>query len=433
MAGKKVNGDGTIVQLEKDKPKGKCRKWQLRVSTGKDPKTGKYKTKTRRISGTYTQAQAALREFIAEIEDGHVAKRSGTTFQECADAFLAKRIASGEYTDCTNKNTRTLLRAACRHIGHADVADIDVKMLQDAYAAMRAGDTVHGHPSSGTYVNAIHKTISLVMKDLVEEGTLKENPCRKMRTPSRDTAPRRALKPERIRDLINELDVDSEDEFGYFLAVTLGLRRGEVCGLSWEDIDFEGMVVEICHSYDRFGNLKGTKTKASTRRLPLARFVADAMLRHKEAQRKFLASLPEPIEQTEATPVMVNLNGHRVNPNKFADHWTRDRSSLGVDGWCLHELRHSYLSMLAAEGVHPRVMQDLAGHSDSRTTLEIYTHINMEQKLCAVDALENVMGGGKGGDPAPAETVGKPTFTVIKGGPADDRQAQDEPAIAKAQ
>lgn len=432
MAGKKVNGEGTIVQLEKDKPKGKCRKWQLRVSTGKDPKTGKYKTKTRRFSGTYTQANSALREFIAEIEDGHVTKRSGTTFQECADAFLAKRIASGEYTDCTNKNTRTLLRAACRHLGHADVADIDVKMLQDAYAAMREGDTAHGHPSSGTYINALHKTISLVMKGLVEEGVIKENPCRKMRTPSRDTAPRRALKPERIRELINELDIDSEDEFGYFLAVTMGLRRGEVCGLSWEDIDFEGKAVEIRHSYDRFGNLKGTKTKASTRRLPLAKFVADAMLQHREAQKRFLASLPESIEQTEATPVMVNREGRRMKPDKFSDHWTRDRESLGVDGWCLHELRHSYLSMLASEGVHPRVMQDLAGHSDSRTTLEIYTHINMEQKLCAVDALENVMSGGKGNDPVAPEQTGKPLFTVIKGGPAD-REAEPAADIAKAQ
>ena len=60
----KVTGEGTIVQLEKDKPKSKCRKWQLRVSLGKNPRTGKYTVKTRTFKGTYTQANAALCEFV---------------------------------------------------------------------------------------------------------------------------------------------------------------------------------------------------------------------------------------------------------------------------------------------------------------------------------------------------------------------------------
>lgn len=56
MARKEVSGQGSIVQLEKDKPKSKCRKWQLRVPVGMDPRTGKYKARTRRFGGTYTQA-----------------------------------------------------------------------------------------------------------------------------------------------------------------------------------------------------------------------------------------------------------------------------------------------------------------------------------------------------------------------------------------
>ena len=69
----KVTGEGTIVQLEKDKPKSKCRKWQLRVPVGLDPRTGKYKTRTRRVSDmNYTQAKKALRDFIEEIEDDKV-------------------------------------------------------------------------------------------------------------------------------------------------------------------------------------------------------------------------------------------------------------------------------------------------------------------------------------------------------------------------
>ena len=429
MAKKEVKGQGSVVQLEKDKPKGKCRKWQLRISTGKDPRTGRYKTKTRRFAGTYTQAQAALREFIGEFEENKIRTRTGTTFKECADDFMERRRASGNFTDNTNETYAAFFKAACRHIGFAEVATIDEKVLEGMYAAMRKGDTKTGRPASGTYLHVLHQTISLLMDDLLSDGVITENPCKKMQTPPRDTEERRALKPERMRSLINELNVESEEECGYFLAITLGLRRAEVCGLSWDDVDFEGMTLSVRHSFDQFGNLKSTKTKAGYRRLPLASFVAEALKTHKRAQAAYLAGKKDseghPMSQTEDTPVIVNRKRLRMNPNSFASAWRRDRKSLGVDGWCLHELRHSYLSMLALEGVHPRIMQDLAGHADSRTTMEIYTHVNMDQKRCAAEALESVM--AMPGHVKP-RTISTPNFVVIPG--AKDAVPERMPAEA---
>lgn len=145
-----VKGQGSIIKVEKDKPANKCRKWQLRVSVGMDPRTGKYKTRTRRFSGTYTQAKAALRKFIAEIEDNKVHVRAGTTFKECAEDFMARRIASGNFTANTNETYENFFKAACRHIGFAEVTTIETKTLQDMYAAMRKGDTRSGRPASGS-------------------------------------------------------------------------------------------------------------------------------------------------------------------------------------------------------------------------------------------------------------------------------------------
>ena len=59
------------------------------------------------------------------------------------------------------------------------------------------------------------------------------------------------------------------------------------------------------------------------------------------------------------------------------------------DGWTLHELRHSFLSLAAASGVHPAVMQQLAGHSSAQTTMDIYTHVNMDSKRAAVMAMQD--------------------------------------------
>lgn len=73
-----TKGSGSIIQLEKDKPKSRCRKWQLRVRIGKDPRTGKYKARTRHFEGAYTQAKAALREFIDEAEGDRARVRRAT-------------------------------------------------------------------------------------------------------------------------------------------------------------------------------------------------------------------------------------------------------------------------------------------------------------------------------------------------------------------
>ncbi|MFR4804193.1 MAG: hypothetical protein ACLT98_13290, partial [Eggerthellaceae bacterium] len=171
------NRRGTIVQLEKDKPKSKCRKWQLRVPVGLDPRTGKYKTRTRRVNDmTYTQAKKALRDFIEEIEDDRVWRRTGTTFEECAADFMERRDLSGEFSQNTQLRYRRCFKAVSRHIGKAEIALITPEMIEDMYAAMRQGDTLSGKPSSGAYLNQINKTLDLMFRDLVEREVSMRNP-----------------------------------------------------------------------------------------------------------------------------------------------------------------------------------------------------------------------------------------------------------------
>ncbi len=401
----KVTGEGTIVQLEKDKPKSKCRKWQLRVPVGLDPRTGKYKTRTRRFNGTYTEAKKALREFIKEIENDEVHKRSGTTIKECAEDFMTRRRASGEFTENTNVTYERFFKAINRHIGYADASKVTRETLEKMYAAMRSGDTLSGKPASGTYLNQIHKTLKLLFDDLVKDGVVSKNPCTEMDTPRRDTQPRRALKPEAIREFIAQLDFTQEADIAYFLAVSTGMRRGEVCGLSWRDVDLESRVISIRKSYDCFGNLKDPKTKAGVRRLPMPDSVRDALLVHKDAQKARIDAYAteqerlakkngekpgKRLERSESTPVVLSTTMGRLSPNVLEAWWLRDRERLGLDGWAFHELRHSYLSTLALRGVHPKVMQELAGHASSEITMEIYTHVNMEAKRAAADVVSDL-------------------------------------------
>ena len=281
-----TKGNGSIIQLEKDKPRGKCRKWQLRVPIGKDPRSGKYKTKTRRFEGTYTQAKAALREFIDEVEENRVQGRTSYTFKEYSDYFLEQRELKKEVAQTTLERQRGHFKAACAHIGEANLASITPAMLNKMYIAMLKGDTLSGHKSGGSYVNQIHDNIKLVFDLAMKEGILVENPCLKADPPKMDTKPKKAISPDAAHVMIAMLDETKARDMAYLFAITMGLRRGEICGLSWKDIDFDNQIVDISHSFDIYGNLKQTKTKAGMRLLPLSDNTRDALLVFREAQKK---------------------------------------------------------------------------------------------------------------------------------------------------
>jgi integrase len=393
-----TKGDGSVVQLEKDRPRGKCRRWQLRVCVGRDPRTGKYKTRTRRFEGSYTQARAALRAFIDEVEGDRAQTRSNYTFEQYAKRNLERRRLGGELAPGSCESQATQIRAASAHIGKAKLEAVTPEMLDDMYIAMLKGDTLSGRPVGGTYVRGIHGALDVIFGQAVRDGLIVSNPCAKANPPRPDTKPKRALAPEQARALVERLDPESERECAYLLAITAGLRRGEICGLSWGDVDFEQRLLHVRHSLDDLGNLKGTKTKAGTRTLPLSDTTLRALEAHKRAQHIRLTALstwqpelPRDGElQGDESPVIVNQRGGRASPASLAGWWEVDRKRYGLDGWCLHEFRHTYLSLLAISGVHPKVMQELAGHSSCQISMDIYTHVNMDSKRAAVDTVDAV-------------------------------------------
>ena len=402
MIGARVRGEGSIVQLEKDKTKGRCRKWQLRVSCGKDPMTGRYVTKTRRVTGTYTEATKQLRSFIVEIEGGVAGAKLGVTFADECERFLAARRASGNYSANRMAGLEAGLKAACMHLGHADFAEVTPRMIDQMVAAMRAGDSLSGKPLSGTYTKSVVKQVSLVYKQAIKEGRLARNPCDGCSVPKRDTAPREAMRESELKAFVAELDATDEHDFAWRLAATLGLRRGEICGLSWGDVDLDERTVTVAHSFDRAGNLKSPKTGAGRRTLPLTEENAAAFAAHWEAQ------ISRGIRVRDKDPVVVTESGTRVAPDLLSKWWARDRKALGAEKFTIHELRHSYLTALARAGVHPKVMQELAGHANSQITMDIYTHVDMTGKRAAAEALQAYFEDNRGPQEQQQETP-KPT------------------------
>lgn len=405
---KTVTGEGSIVQLEKDKPKSRCRKWQLRVPIGRDPATGKYRTRTRRFTGTYTEAKKALREFIEEIEGGRIQDRTEWTFKDYSDVYMEGRIARGEVAPLTLERQKADLKRVCRHIGGLKLDEITPEIVARTIDAMAKGETATGTPASSGTLRLDHIVIRQVLEDAREKGILVSNPCEGLKVPSgQPSEERKAMNETKAHEFAEELDPTEPCELAYLLAVTTGMRRGEIAGLSWGDIDFDKSLLYVRHAYDTLGNFKDPKTGSGKRILPLSDFTTDALRKAKEAlAEKIERKAKEASENGEeahnpkwlgpwkvlddSTAVIVNASGTRATPDSISYWWKRDRSGFGLGAYTFHELRHTYLTLLAEKGVHPRVMQELAGHSKPEITMMIYTHVNMDAKRSAVEAVSQV-------------------------------------------
>lgn len=140
--------------------------------------TGRYVTKTRRVKGSYTDAGRELRAFIIETEGEDAPGCESVTFQQECERFCRRRRAAGDVAESRNRHVECCLKAACKYLGQVPFAEVTPQMLDRMFAAMRAGDTLSGKPSSGTYAKSIGKCVNLVYKQVIKEGRSAPTPAR---------------------------------------------------------------------------------------------------------------------------------------------------------------------------------------------------------------------------------------------------------------
>ena len=406
MAGNKTF-KGAIIAMEKDsngkkKANNKCRVWKLVVSLGKDKRTGKYPQKARVFRGTYTEAKEELRNFVDELTEGKAVKKNGWTLNDYIDHFISEREETGDFAQQTMTTDRNRLKALGHVIGALKMQEIDASVLESAYADMRRGVSRSGRKLSATYVCEINETTTLLMDMAVREGVIGKNPCKEAEVPQRDTKEKKALSDSQITELLAKLDCADPFQCAVALYLTEGLRRGEACGLSRGDLDFDAGTVFVHRNFDSYGNLKETKTEASVRYLPMSEFAREALMTRIAALVAMYSEPAGPDESdkllklqsgaydlTPDVPIISDHYGERMLPQKVGSWWSNNRRKFGLPDFTLHELRHSFLTVAARNGIHPSVMQHLAGHTNSKITMEIYTHVNMEQKRAAMSIMQD--------------------------------------------
>ena len=254
---------------------------------------------------------------------------------------------------------------------------------------------------SATTVIHYHALIHKALKYAVKIDLIDVNPADNVERPKREHFEAGFYNSEEMGRLF-EVSRGTKLEIPILLGAFYGLRRSEVIGLKWNAIDFEQNTITIKHTVTSC-NINGrieivesdtTKTKSSLRTLPLVPFVKERLLALKDEQEKNRQLCGRSYNKKYVDYVCVNEVGNLIKPNYVSEFFPKLLEKNGLRRIRFHDLRHSCASLMLANGVPMKQIQEWLGHSDFSTTANIYAHLDSSSKLNSANALMDCLGKG---------------------------------------
>lgn len=184
------------------------------------------------------------------------------------------------------------------------------------------------------------------------------------------------------------------------VALGIGLRRGEILALRWQDVDLDAGMLQVTRSLGEAGSkslpvqdrlyFKTTKSGAGRRSVSLAPFVVDALRRHLREQLEIRMALGLGKQPDDAL-VFSTVDGSPISPDKVSRDWANLVIARNLPNVSFHGLRHSNVSMLIDGGLDVYAVSRRIGHSSAALTLETYTHLFRSKDAEAAEAIERAL------------------------------------------
>ena len=281
-------------------------------------------------------------------------------------------------------------------LGRLPIARLRPEQLDRLYAGLLAKGL------SRTSVQHIHAILRRSLSQATRRGVIARNPTDLVDPPGRDHPEMQVLSIDQARALLATARTGrhAELEALYVLALTTGMRRGELLALRWADVDVVKRTLTVTGTLQRVKHSDGTstleraqpKTKTSMRQIPLTAAAVDALKRH--AQRQGQQRAVAGSEWTDTGLVFTNERGGAVEPrNLLSRSFAPLLSEAGIPHVRFHDLRHTAATLMAAQGVHTKVVSEMLGHASIGITLDLYSHVTPSMADQAVRAIDGLFGG----------------------------------------
>jgi integrase len=369
--GKRAHGEGTISQR-------KDGTWEGKLSVGYKP-DGKRDRRT--VYGkTQKEVRAKLDELKQQLANGALSDTK-LTVKAYLERWLPEKARHVEESSIESYERLIRVHIVPR-LGRVQLAKLTALQVQTMMGEVADTVGVRTANASRTLLfSALKQAVrwQLISRNVVEAVDPLKQPTKEIRLWSTAEA-------VRFLDTIQGHRLHA----AFYLEMSTGLRRGELLGLRWQDIDGNMLWVrqQLTYSKGRF-IFKATKTERSTRRVAVSPDVLEVLELHRkqqEAERELLG---------EAWPsydlVFTSEVGTPIHPRNFQRTWDKLKKKAQVPHVRLHDLRHLHVSLLVKQGFDPRTIADRVGHLDASFTLRRYSQMFEEQRQATAISITDLL------------------------------------------
>lgn len=363
--------------------------FELRYSLGTDPATGKRKIATTTVRGTEDEAKRELRRLLKTIDDGAHVSPSKVTVRSWLTLWLRSirdEVAPRSYERYSGIVQHHLLPA----LGNHRLAQLAPVHVQEFYAGLAEGGRRDGRPGilAPQTRRQIHRVLSEALVRAVEQQLIARNVCDvfKRRLPRVEKTQMAVLSPAQSQQLLDTARARAL-YWPILLAITTGMRRNEILGLRWKNVDLDRGVLRVVEALEqtRDGIRFKPPKSGDPRSVTLPAFAIDELRRFKREQAETLLMCG--VRQDGDTLVCARADGKITTPLgmsnvffKFVRRMPHDFPRIRF-----HDLRHSHATQLLLAGVHAKVVQERLGHSTIKLTMDLYSHVipSMQEEAAA--------------------------------------------------
>lgn len=376
----------SIREMEKNK------RYQIEIPLGYrgDQKIRHYET----YYGTKKEARMREFELKIQLKEGSYIKKTNMTVEDLSKEYL--RIQKEILSPKTYINYEHRMVIINEHLGYFKLQDLNTKVIENFYNYMRKDYvSARGGKLSPTTIQHYYNIINNMLLQAVRWEYISHNPNEKIAKPKRTKPNIQCYSPKEVDKLLEAL---KQEPIKYqaiiMLALDLGCRRGEITGLTWDDIDFNTGKVTINKTTQyAYGKIyeKGTKTENSNRVNFISKTTLNVLRKHQKEQmeRKMLLGS----KWINTNRVFTTENGgnmHPDTPTKLLDHVIAKYKLKRIT---FHGLRHTSISLMISKGVQSQIISRKVGHSSVQITDRIYSHFFEDEFKDVANVMDEVLSG----------------------------------------
>ena len=350
---------------------------------------------------TKAAAQAYLTNKVNAVQTGEYVETIKLTFGDYLTGHWLPIMKRSIRASTLDSYERMLKLHVIPRLGRLQIQDLTSGHLDSLYTDLLNGGRADGSGGlSPKTVRYIHNTVHKALRDAQRKQLIHRNVADSADPPrihQSGSASMRTWTAEQVRAFLDGL-TGHRLVAAYTLAATTGMRRGEVLGLRWRDVDFEARRLAVrqtvtCVNYKVA--FSTPKTARGRRLIAVDTGTVAALQAHRRRQDEERAALGMAYQDLDL--VFPKLDGTPTNPDFFSQCFDRTVARLKLPRIRLHDLRHTHATLALSAGVPPKVISDRLGHATVAFTLDVYTHAIPQMQEEAADQIAELIFGSDGG------------------------------------